>query len=41
VIVNGHTGAIAGKYPYSLWKIAFLVLLAIIVAMIVIWANQQ
>ncbi len=30
VIVNGYTGKIAGKYPYSVWKILFLVALALI-----------
>ena len=31
MIVNGYTGKIAGKYPYSVWKIILLVLLALIV----------
>jgi hypothetical protein len=30
VIVNGYTGRIAGKYPYSVWKIVLLVLVALI-----------
>ena len=30
VIVNGYTGKIAGRYPYSWIKIALLVLAAII-----------
>jgi hypothetical protein len=34
VIVNGYTGKIAGKHPYSVWKILFLVVLAIIALMI-------
>lgn len=34
VIVNGYTGRIAGRYPYSVWKIVFLVLLALIVIVI-------
>jgi hypothetical protein len=29
VVVNGYTGRIAGRYPYSPWKIALIVLLAI------------
>ncbi len=36
VIVNGYTGKIAGKYPYSIWKILLLVLLAIIAIAVVI-----
>ncbi len=28
VIVNGYTGRIAGRYPYSVWKILLLVALA-------------
>ena len=30
VVVNGYTGKIAGRYPYSVWKIVLLVLLAIV-----------
>jgi hypothetical protein len=42
VIVNGYTGKIAGRHPYSVWKIALLVLLAALAALIVIWiASQQ
>src|SRR4029079_9054391 len=35
VIVNGYTGKIAGRYPYSVWKIILLVLLVIIGVIIV------
>jgi hypothetical protein len=35
VIVNGYTGQIAGRYPYSIWKILFLVALAIVAVMVV------
>jgi hypothetical protein len=31
VVANGYTGAIAGKYPKSPWKIAAAVLVAIVV----------
>lgn len=41
VVVNGYTGRMAGKYPYSPWKIAFLVLLAIIVLVMFIIANES
>ena len=41
VIVNGYTGTIAGKYPFSFWKIVFVVLLAAIAALILILANNQ
>ena len=30
VIVNGYTGRIAGRYPFSVWKILLLVVLALI-----------
>jgi len=30
VIVNGYTGKIAGRYPYSWWKIFFLIVAAIV-----------
>jgi hypothetical protein len=41
VIANGYTGTIAGRRPYSAWKIAFAILLAAIVALVLIWANAQ
>jgi hypothetical protein len=41
VVVNGYTGRMAGQYPKSPWKIALLVLFAIIVALIVIMAEAQ
>ena len=41
VIVNGYTGAIAGRHPLSVWKIAFLVLVALLVGLIWIWLNSQ
>jgi hypothetical protein len=41
VIVNGYTGAIAGRRPYSRWKIAFAILLAILIGLIVLWLNGQ
>ena len=41
VIVNGYTGQIAGNRPYSVWKIAFAVLAAIVAALMVILLNNQ
>ena len=41
VLVNGYTGAIAGRRPYSAWKIAFAILLALLAALIVLWLNGQ
>ena len=41
VIVNGYTGTIAGKYPYSFWKIALLVLLAVLAGLVLIAVNSQ
>ena len=41
VIVNGYTGAIAGRHPFSFWKIAFLVVLAVLAALVFIWVNSQ
>ncbi|MFM8534841.1 MAG: zinc ribbon domain-containing protein [Acidimicrobiia bacterium] len=40
VVVNGYTGEIAGKYPYSRWKIAFLILLALIAIALFVVANE-
>jgi hypothetical protein len=33
VVVNGRTGAVSGERPYSGWKIAFAVIVALIVAL--------
>lgn len=43
VVVNGRTGHVAGERPYSAWKIAFAVLLGLIVAGGVgyVWALSQ
>jgi predicted RNA-binding Zn-ribbon protein involved in translation (DUF1610 family) len=35
LIANGYTGAIAGEYPKSVWKIVLLVLLAVTAAVVV------
>lgn len=41
VVVNGSTGRMAGKYPLSPWKIAFLVLLAILALIIFVIVQGQ
>jgi hypothetical protein len=41
VIINGYTGRIAGEYPKSPWKIALLVLVAIIVAGLIVLMSQE
>jgi hypothetical protein len=41
VIVNGYTGRMAGEYPFSVWKIVLLVLLAILVALVLITLNTE
>jgi hypothetical protein len=42
VLVNGYTGKIAGKHPYSVWKIALLVLLALVVlALLVMFGGGE
>jgi hypothetical protein len=41
VVVNGVTGRMAGDYPKSFWKIALLVLLAIIVFFVIVMLNQN
>ncbi len=40
VLVNGSTGTVAGGRPYSFWKIAGLVLLALVIAAVVALANR-
>jgi hypothetical protein len=39
VIVNGYTGKIAGRYPYSIWKIVLLVVLAVFA--LIVFARLQ
>jgi len=41
VVVNGVTGRMAGEYPKSFWKIALLVLAAIIVFLVIIMLSQD
>jgi hypothetical protein len=41
VVVNGVTGTMGGDYPLSPWKIALLVLLAIIVAIVFLMVAQE
>jgi hypothetical protein len=41
VVVNGYTGRIAGRYPYSPWKIFFLVVLAIFAFILFVIANAE
>jgi hypothetical protein len=40
VVVNGYTGRIAGEYPKSWWKIAFLVLVALAVVFLVLMSQD-
>ena len=41
VIVNGYTGAIAGEYPKSVWKILLLVLAAVLAALLIAALSQS
>jgi hypothetical protein len=41
VIVNGYTGRIAGRYPYSIWKTLLLVALAAAVMIVVAMLNLE
>jgi hypothetical protein len=41
VVVNGYTGVMAGQYPKSAWKIAFLVLLAIIAIVVIAMVSGE
>ena len=40
VVVNGYTGRIAGRYPYSPWKVALLILAILIAAIFFVLANE-
>lgn len=39
VIVNGYTGKIAGRHPYSVWKVLLLILLALIVVAVIVLSQ--
>lgn len=41
VVVNGYTGRMAGRYPYSPWKIAALIVLAIVAFVLFVLANES
>jgi hypothetical protein len=41
VVINGYTGAVAGRYPKSWVKIMFAILLALVVAGVVVWLTQH
>ena len=41
VVVNGCTGKMAGKYPYSPWKVAFLIVLAILALIFLGWLEES
>ena len=41
VVVNGYTGKMAGDYPKSWWKIAFLVLLGVIVVILFLMMQDN
>ena len=41
VVANGYTGAIAGQYPKSPWKIAGAVFVVVVIAIILLVLAQQ
>jgi hypothetical protein len=41
VVINGYTGAIAGRYPKSAIKILLLVLLILAIIGGIFWATQR
>lgn len=41
VVINGRTGEVLGERPYSVWKIAFLVLLCALVILTIIYLRRQ
>jgi hypothetical protein len=40
VVANGYTGALAGRYPKSPWKIFFAVVAVLVVILIIALANR-
>jgi hypothetical protein len=41
VIVNGYTGKIAGKYPYSVWKVLLLMLAILVAVVLFVFATAD
>ena len=41
VIANGYTAKIAGRYPFSFWKILFLVVFVIVVIGVIVLLRQE
>jgi endogenous inhibitor of DNA gyrase (YacG/DUF329 family) len=39
VVANGYTGTIAGRYPKSAWKIFFLIVVALLIVLLVLYAQ--
>jgi hypothetical protein len=39
-VVNGYTGRMAGRYPYSPWKVAFVIVLVILAIMLFAIASE-
>jgi hypothetical protein len=39
-VVNGYTGRIAGQYPKSPWKIALVVIAAIVVVLVLLSLQE-
>jgi predicted RNA-binding Zn-ribbon protein involved in translation (DUF1610 family) len=39
VVANGYTGVIAGNYPYSAWKIFFLVVAIVVVVFVLMYVS--
>ncbi|MTH77190.1 zinc ribbon domain-containing protein [Paracoccus aestuariivivens] len=40
-VVNGQSGRVQGERPYSIWKIAFAILFALLVIMGLLWLNER
>ena len=41
VVVNGYTGRIAGRYPYSPWKIFFIAVAVVFAFILFVIANSN
>jgi hypothetical protein len=40
-LVNGQSGEVQGKAPWSYWKIGFMILLVLMLLALVAWFSQQ
>ena len=41
MVVNGYTGAMAGKYPKSAWKVIFAVVVVLLFVLLLLYSQSN